>query len=297
MKVCITVASGLLGRACVKAFSDTNLLTCAWSRAKADDLNLDLTDHDTVLKEMKAHRPELIIHTAAERHPDICENDTGKTHALNVEATQSLVEAAQCIGAVLIYISTDYVFDGTHPPYAVDAECHPLNAYGKSKRAGETVVLAASSRNIILRIPILYGEVETLDESAITILMHDLQPKDSKKIDHWAVRYPTYTGDVAQTLRGWTDRLRNDPDSSGIYHMSGNEALTKYDMACAMAETLGLDHSHLSPDPHAPEGAPRPQNCQLDICRLQQETTVQQTPFREVVARVLRPFSERLAAN
>ena len=287
MNVCITGASGLLGRACVRAFSDTHLLTCAWSRAKAGDLKLDLTDRNAVLGKMEEHRPELIIHTAAERRPDICENDTTQTHALNVEATQSLVEAAEHIGAVLVYVSTDYVFDGTQPPYAVDAECHPLNYYGKSKRAGEEVVLAATSRHVILRVPILYGKVETLGESAVTILLRELQAQDSKTVDHWAVRYPTHVGDVAQTLRGWAGRLLNKPQCGGIYHMSGAEALTKYDMVCAMAEGFELDHSHLSPDPTAPDGAPRPQNCQLDLSRLQRETTLIQTPFREGIAHVL----------
>ncbi len=287
MNVCITGASGLLGRACVRAFSDTGPLTCAWSRAKAGDLKLDLTDHTAVLAAMEKHRPELIIHTAAERRPDICENDVEQTRALNVEATRNLVEVAERIGAVLVYISTDYVFDGTQPPYAVDAECKPLNTYGKSKRAGEKAVLAASSRNVVLRVPILYGKVETLAESGIALLLHDLQTPTPKSINHWAIRYPTLVDDVAQTLRGWSSRLLTHSECSGIYHMSGSEALTRYEMACAMAEELGFDPSHLAPDPAAPDGAPRPHNCQLDLSRLQQETTLVQTPFREGVSRAL----------
>jgi len=287
MNICITGASGLLGRACVRAFFDTTPLTCAWSRAKAGDLKLDLTDRDAVLASMKKHRPELIIHTAAERRPDICENHAGQTHALNVEATQSLVEAAENMGAVLVYISTDYVFDGTQPPYTVDAECRPVNEYGRSKRTGEEVVLAASSRNVVLRVPILYGETEMPGESAVTLLLRELHTEVPKKIDHWAIRYPTYTDDIAQTLRLWTDRLLTDPECRGIYHMSGGEPMTKYEMLCTMAEVLGLDHSHISPDSAAPDGAPRPKNCQLDLSRLQQETTLIQTPFKKGIAQSL----------
>ena len=287
MNICITGASGLLGRACVRAFSDTNLLTCAWNRAKAGDLKLDLTDHTAVQKAMEKHRPELIIHTAAERRPDICENEAEKTLALNVAATRNLAGIAERIDAVMVYISTDYVFDGTHPPYSVDAQCHPLNTYGKSKRAGEEAVLASASRNVILRVPILYGSVETLEESGISLLVHELQTSIPNKINHWSIRYPTYVEDVAQTLRRWMNRLLTDSECRGIYHMSGSEALTRYEMACAMAETLGLNHSHLSPDPAAPTGAPRPHNCQLDLSRLQQETTLIQTPFREGIAQSL----------
>ncbi len=287
MNICITGASGLLGRACVRAFADTHLLTCAWSRAKAGDLKLDLTNHKAVHKAMEKHRPELIIHTAAERRPDLCEKDIEQTHAINVAATQSLVEVAENIGAVLVYISTDYVFDGTQPPYATGAQCCPINEYGKSKRAGEEVVLATSTRTVILRVPILYGPVETLGESGISLLLHELKRQVPMKINHWAIRYPTYVDDIAQTLRGWADQLLTDSECRGIYHMSGGEALTRYEMACTMAEALGLDHSHLSPDPAAPIGAPRPHNCQLDLSRLQQETTLFQTPFREGIARAL----------
>jgi len=288
MNICITGASGLLGRACVRAFSDTDLLTCAWSRAKAGDLKLDLTDHDAVLAAMEKHRPGLIIHTAAERRPDICENNIALTRAINEEATRNLVEAAKNIGAVLVYISTDYVFDGTQPPYSTDAECNPINTYGKSKRAGEKIVLGASSRTVVLRVPILYGAVERLDESGVSLLLHELQTLIPNKINHWAIRCPTFVDDVAQTLRGWADRLLTDSACSGIYHMSGSEPLTRYEMACTMAEELGLDHSHLSPDPAAPCGAPRPKNCQLDLSRLQRETPLIQTPFRKGIVQALR---------
>ena len=292
MNICITGASGLLGRACTQAFSDIDPLTCAWSRAKAGDLKLDLTNHDAVLAAMKKHRPELIVHTAAERRPDLCENKVQQTHAINVEATQFLAEAANHLNAKLIYISTDYVFDGTQSPYAIDAKCSPINEYGKSKRAGEKVVLAASSRNVVLRVPILYGKVEALAESGISLLLHDLRTSTPKMINHWAIRYPTLVDDVAQTLRDWSDQLLSRPDTAGIYHMSGNEAFTRYEMACTMAEALGLDHSHLSPDPAAPEGAPRPYNCQLDLSRLQQETPLTQTSFREGIARALSTHPE-----
>lgn len=293
MKICITGASGLLGRACAEAFSDTDPLTCAWSRAKAGDLKLDLTDRAAVLSALEKHRPKLILHTAAERRPDLCENNPQQTHAINVEATQSLADAANHLNAKLIYISTDYVFDGTQPPYITEAECNPINEYGKSKRAGEKVTLAASPRNVVLRVPILYGPVETLAESGISLLLHDLRTSTPKKINHWAIRYPTFVEDVAQTLRGWSTHLLTHPASAGIYHMSGSEALTRYEMACTMADALGLDHHHLSPDPAAPEGAPRPHNCQLDLSRLQQETPIRQTPFRKGIARALSTHPEQ----
>jgi dTDP-4-dehydrorhamnose reductase len=290
MNVLITGASGLLGRACRKAFSDIQLTTCAWSRATSDDLQLDLTNKTDVIAAIEKIKPDLILHTAAERKPDQCENQQEQTQALNVEATRTLAEAAARIGTKLIYISTDYVFDGSNPPYAVDAECNPLNFYGKTKRAGEVAVLDASENHVVLRVPILYGEVETLDESPVTILLNKLINPVPSVEDHWAVRFPTYVGDVAQTLRSWSERLLDNPQSCGIYHMSGAESLTKYEMICAMGEVLNLPHDHLSPNNQPPSGAPRPKNSRLDISRLQQETDVVQTPFRKNIKRILTPF-------
>jgi dTDP-4-dehydrorhamnose reductase len=288
MNVLITGASGLLGRACRKAFADQQLTTCAWSRATSDDLKLDLTDDIAVNRAIEEVQPDLIIHTAAERKPDQCENQQEQTQALNVTATRVLAEAAARTGAKLVYISTDYVFDGRNPPYATDAECNPLNFYGQTKRAGEIAVLKASEKHIVLRVPILYGEVETLEESPVTILLNKLLKPVPSAEDHWAVRYPTYVGDVAQTLRNWSAQgLLN---SNGIFHFSGNESLTKYEMVCAMADTLNLNHDHLTPADQPPSGAPRPKNSQLDISRLRQKTDVQQTPFRTNIQRILKPF-------
>jgi dTDP-4-dehydrorhamnose reductase len=288
MNVLITGASGLLGRACRNAFSDQQLTTCAWSRATPDDLKLDLTDEVAVNAAIDRIQPDLIIHTAAERKPDQCENQQEETQALNVEATRVLAEAAARIGAKLIYISTDYVFDGRNPPYAIDAVCNPLNFYGQTKRAGEVAVLKASENHVVLRVPILYGEVETLEESPVTLLLNELLHPTAHAVDHWAIRYPTYVGDVAQTLCKWSEQgLQN---SKGIFHFSGNESLTKYEMVCTMANALNLNHDHLTPDDQPPSGAPRPKNSQLDISRLQQETEVQQTPFHNTIQRILTPF-------
>ena len=290
MNVMITGASGLLGRACAQAFADLKPITCAWSRAGNDDLRIDLKDPEAVRAAVEEQSPDLIIHTAAERKPDICENQQDQTLALNVDATRTVAEVAAEINAKLVYISTDYVFDGSNPPYAVDDTCNPLNFYGQTKRAGEEAVLKASGKHIVLRVPILYGEVETLDESAVTALLNELLNPAPHAVDHWAIRYPTYVADVAQTLRNWSEQLLNNPESGGIYHMSGAEAYTKYEMACTIGDVLRFDHSHLSPDHQPPAGAPRPQNGHLDLSRIQQETRIQQTSFSDTIQQILAQF-------
>lgn len=129
-------------------------------------------------------------------------------------ATASL--AAQCAerGALLIYMSTDYVFPGIQgeAPYAADATPKPPNFYGQTKRDGELALLDAYAksgsvgRGVVLRVPVLYGHAETPAESAVNVLMDALwkaQDGTTKvKMDAWSVRYPTNTEDVARVIKG-----------------------------------------------------------------------------------------------
>ena len=175
----ITGASGLLGRAVFSELSANGKELCrilgvAFSRTGDQFQFCDLTDSESVELLLARVRPSAIIHCAAERRPDIVEGQPESAAAINIEATKCLSKlcsspdgAHQCL---LLFISTDYVFDGTSPPYSEESVPSPLNAYGRSKYAGEQIVLGASSLNCVLRVPILYGNVSFLEESAVTSL-------------------------------------------------------------------------------------------------------------------------------
>lgn len=110
-----------------------------------------------------------------------------------------LAEEASSRGIFLIYISTDYVFDGKPgaAPYEADHPPSPPNFYGETKLAGEQAVLEASPKGgaVVFRVPVLYGEVEENKESAVNVLMDAVwnkQGKEKIEMDHWSIRYPTY---------------------------------------------------------------------------------------------------------
>ena len=141
---------------------------------------------------------------------------------------------------------------------------------------------------LILRVPILYGEVEYLGESAVTDMAGILvkarkqSPRIEHAFDNWAIRFPTYTGDVAVVLRELIELKQQRPDLSGIFHWSGNKAMTKYDMALVLADLLYLDSSGIQPANLAPtSGEPRPRNAQLDIGSTLALVKGQQTNFTE----------------
>jgi dTDP-4-dehydrorhamnose reductase len=303
MRVLITGGSGLLGRQLMTAFADceatgtafsrsgTGLCEAtgtAFSRSGTGLKHLDLTDPESVDAFIREVAPDVIIHSAAQRRPDVSEGDPEATAKLNVAATAQLAELAAELGAWMLYLSTDYVFDGTRAPYAVDAEANPLNNYGRSKFEGEEVMRAKLPHGAILRVPILYGPIEEIAESAITIILESVRKGDAV-LDHWATRYPTETRDVAAVCRALANRQLSHGDVSGTYHFSGDESLTKYDIGMIMAELCDLPTGGLKPNPEAPPGAPRPKDCQLDCSRTEALVACPRRPFRQALAEALAP--------
>ena len=177
-RVLITGASGLLGRAIMKQFSNCNkweVLGIAHTRATETLKNVDLLDFDETREVVKEFKPHVLIHAAAERRPDVVEYNEEMCTKMNVGVTKTLAEAINELNSdkeipehFMLYISTDYVFDGTSPPYKPLDEPNPLNKYGKSKLGGEQVMQVCHCDGGIVRIPILYGNVEYLKESAVT---------------------------------------------------------------------------------------------------------------------------------
>ncbi|KAK6173235.1 hypothetical protein SNE40_016724 [Patella caerulea] len=293
-KVLITGASGLLGRAIYQEFkkdSTWDVLGLAFSRAGEQLKKVDLTNSDELTRVVKEFQPNVIIHSAAERRPDVVENQADATKQLNVDATRNICNVGASVNAWVLFISTDYVFDGLNPPYDVNAVPNPLNKYGLSKYEGEKVTLASSSENSVLRVPILYGPVERLDESAVTVLFPKVKNTGNKCVmSNYERRYPTYCPDIAVVIRRLSDiRLKNN-DVKGIYHWSGDENMTKYDMAVVMAECFGISTNHIEADNSASPGAPRPYDSHLDTSRLDDLVLVPRSPFKDSILKVLKDY-------
>ncbi|CAL4085519.1 unnamed protein product, partial [Meganyctiphanes norvegica] len=194
-------------------------------------------------------------------------------------------------GCGLIYISTDYVFDGTNPPHKITDQPKPLNKYGQTKLEGEIATLQTYPNALVLRVPVLYGPVERLDESAVTCLLTLLKAKDEPKpVNHYEKRYPSHVNDIAKILADLVDAVMQDSSINGIYQWSGQEQMTKYDMVVAMAEALSLDHTHLKPDSNPSTGAPRPYNSHMDTSRLEWMGISHHTVFREGIKDCLQSY-------
>lgn len=293
-RVLVTGATGLLGRAVYKEFQQSNWHTvgCGFRRARPKFEQVNLLDSEAVHHLIHDFQPHVIVHCAAERRPDVVESQPDAASQLNVGASGNLAKEAAAIGAFLIYISSDYVFDGTNPPYTEEDIPSPLNLYGKTKLDGEKAVLENNLGAAVLRIPVLYGEVEKLEESAVTVMFDKVQfSNKSANMDHWQQRFPTHVKDVASVCRQLAEKRMLDPSIKGTFHWSGNEQMTKYEMACAIADAFNLPSSHLRPITDSPViGAQRPKNAQLDCSKLETLGIGQRTPFRIGIKESLWPF-------
>ena len=284
MKLLVTGASGLLGRAvmqeCTRAGHE--VIGLAFSRVSGALVKLDLTDAEAIHSLIQRERPDVVINLAAERRPDVVERDPVAVKKLNVDAPAILAQACATLDppAYLLNISTDYVFDGRNPPYFVDSPTHPLNAYGMSKREGEIAVLdaALAGHATNLRLPVLYGETLYNEESAVNVLLNSIRSNEKRiKMDAHAVRYPTNVSDVARVIEQLTSLYKKQLHSSAMpetLHFSAQEAMTKYDMCLVLSRLWNLvcqeevsSVEHLDPqyEADANAGTKRPGHCKLDI--------------------------------
>ena len=293
MKILVTGASGLLGRAVcsqLHKFSCFETVGTAYSRTTEDLVRMNVLERRQIESCIAKVRPDCIIHCAATRKPDICEKDPDLTARLNVNATKWVAAGASKIGAWMIHISTDYVFDGTEPPYHPHSKPNPLNAYGKSKLQSEMVLPEILKDYCILRVPILYGQIESLEESPVTVIAGQLLTLKEQKFDNWSTRYPTHTGDVAFVLRQIIEHKKSNPAFGGICHWSGNEAYSKFMMAQVLCKIMNIpEQNAVGQDTPAP-GAIRPKNTHLDCTLLESVGIGRHTEFAKGAADLIMPF-------
>ena len=292
-KVALIGASGLLGRAVsneLASITRWQVIRTAFRHGDTSTITLDIRDECAVRQFIADQAPDAIVVTAAERRPDVCENDPVLARALNVDALGFIASAAQEIGSWILSISTDYVFDGTQPPYQPDDAPNPLNAYGRSKLDGEQALLRSGARSCVLRLPLLYGPVIDWGESAVTSLtpaiVASARGVAPAVMDAWATRYPTFTPDVAVAIRQLLERHEIGESVTGVMHWSGDEPMTKFDIAQRIAQVLNVD-AQITAERSPIDTTPRPRNCHLASDALEVLKIGQRTPFDAAIRAVL----------
>ncbi len=294
MKILVTGANGLLGQYLIRdlAMAGYKVIAAGKGNSRLPDyaginytyLPLDINDKETVHEIIEKVQPSVIIHAAAITQPDACELDKETCWNTNVRATAYITEAAEKVSGRLIYISTDFVFDGEDGPYKEEDKPHPVNYYGESKLAAEQIVQSSTAEWAIVRTVLVYGNILAGTRSnVVTWVKDNLESRKNIKVVNDQVRTPTYVEDLSKGIV-----LIVQKNAKGIYHISGKEVFTPYEMAVQVSDYFGLDKSLMEKVDAAvfTQPAKRPLKTGFIIDKAEKELGYMPVPFKEGIRKM-----------
>lgn len=237
---------------------------------------LDIADEQSVRRVVAEYGPDIVINAAAYTAVDMAETERDIAAAVNAKGAGYLAEAASSIGAPILHISTDYVFDGSKPaPYIESDPVAPLGAYGQTKYAGELAVADANANHVILRTAWVYS---AHGKNFVKTMLRLAESRDEVSVVADQYGSPTYAPDIAATLIAITDLYRADQDAlkRGVFHMVGSGEANWAVFAEGIFELSGkrggptATVNHISTAEY-PTPAARPKNSRLGGTRLKNQ--------------------------
>lgn len=234
-------------------------------------IQLDITDEIAVKKAVEKIHPDAIIHCAAWTAVDAAEDEENKpkVKAINADGTRYIAEAAKSVDVKMLYLSTDYVFDGkgTRPWQPDDKNYAPLNYYGQTKLMGEKAIADTLSKFFIVRIAWVFG---LNGKNFIKTMINVGKTRDTVRVVNDQIGTPTYTKDLARLL---VDMI--ETEKYGYYHATNSEAveggfISWYDFCCEFYRQYGLDTKVIpvTTEEYGLSKAARPENSRLDKSKL-----------------------------
>jgi len=273
-KVVVTGANGLLGQTLInlllkddQAYNVYGLSRGA-NRTTREDFsyaNIDITKHDLLRKTIVEINPDFIVNTAAMTNVDACEDQKEACTILNVDVVENLAEIAVDLGAHLVHISTDFIFDGEKGYYKETDVPNPLSHYGWSKLKSEQVLERSGASYSILRTILVYGLVKNMTRNNIVLWVKGmLEAGNEITIVDDQYRMPTYVEDLAMACK-----IAMDKKAQGIFNISSNTLLSIYEMVLQIASTFNLNKDLVKPISTATlnQTAKRPPKTGFDLSR------------------------------
>jgi len=266
MKLFITGGSGLLGyriaELALERGYDVYSGYCH-NRAPINPVKIDLANSASIFKALEEIKPDVIMHTAALTDVDMCEKDKELAFKINVEGTKAIANAARKLNAFLIYVSTDYVFDGSRGMYKEDDETNPINHYGYTKLLGEKYCLDRDY--CIARTCVIYGAKPASGKVNFVLwLINKL--KNGEKVGIVTDQYitPTLNTNLAKMMLEIAERK-----IKGIFHLAGATRVSRFEFAEAVADEFELDESLITPSKMEDINwiAARPRDSSLDTSK------------------------------
>ena len=250
MKILVTGANGFLGhyltaQLLAKKYTviATGLGPCRLLFEGQENFFYEMMDFTEVIRVQnifEEYKPDLVIHAGALCKPDDCELQQAQAYKTNVEGTVILLGQASKYNSSFLYVSTDFIFDGEKGMYVEADIPNPVNYYGTTKWEAEKAVQQFTGKWAIARTVLVYGKPLAGRSNILTVVKEKLEKGEEYKVVSDQVRTPTYVEDLAAGIV-----LMIEKKATGIFHLSGADILTPFDMACKTADHLGLDRSLL----------------------------------------------------
>ncbi len=299
-RVLLTGANGQVGMILHQRLrGDTQYEVFAFRRTE-----LDITVELAVKEMIATVKPDVIINAAAYTAVDKAESETDKAMQVNAEGVKYLAQAAKQQGALLVHLSTDYIFSGdSHLPYTEQDKPSPLTHYGRSKWLGEEALMAENPAYIILRTAWVFGEY---GHNFVKTMLRLGAERTHLNIVNDQVGGPTYAGDIVNAIlvilrRYFTDGSRI---KSGIYHFTGMPYVSWYDFAKAIfIEAVAQGVLQQAPTVNAissaayPTPAQRPANSRLALDKIAKDFGVSPSDWQFALKHVIREYKNTLGEN
>jgi len=247
VKLLVTGASGLLGtRICQLAIKQNYEVYSAHSQHAPQfgtPIKLDITDSTALKQIFDKTKPDAVVHSAAFSDVDKCEKEKDLAWKTNAESTSNIAQLCHKRNCFLVYVSTDYVFNGEKGNYKETERTAPINHYGLSKLKGEQEVKQSRAEHCIARTSVIYGSIPAAGKINFALwLIEKLRKKEETKTvtDQW--NSPTLNTNLAEMVLEIVERR-----TTGTFHLAGATRLSRYEFAQNIAETFNLDKNLLCP--------------------------------------------------
>jgi dTDP-4-dehydrorhamnose reductase len=259
MKITIIGANGQLGTDLVKAFTGNGDEVSVFTHS-----DIELSDLDSVSTRLRESRPDVVVNTAAMHHVENCEREPQKAFAVNGVGARNLALVARDLGATLMHVSTDYVFDGTKTnPYEETDAPRPLNVYGNTKLAGEYFVRSTVEKHFVVRTSAIYGRSPCRAKGGlnfIELMLKLARERGEVRVVDSEIVTPTFTAELARQMV----RLRGS-DAYGLYHATAEGSCSWYEFAREIFTLTGTKVNLQAAGPNEfPAKVPRPKYSVLE---------------------------------
>lgn len=291
MRVLVTGASGFIGRRFMETFRGHVLTGLQYSRSRAGLLDVDLRDPIAVNTCMEALRPEVVIHCAARPNVDWCELNPDEARSINLLPVKLLAERCAQLGAKLVFLSTDYVFDGASGPYTETDATNPINVYGRLKLEGEQAIAGWTDNYLIVRTTNVYG-FDPESKNFLMALLPKLARGEPVRVASDQFGNPTTVKDLCSAVRVLITKR-----CAGTFHIAGPDLVHRAEWLREAARAFGFDPALVSEAAtrELDQPAPRPKRSGLVSDRLHSVVNRRLTGLKDGLVQLKSEWDEHRA--